>query len=59
MPEFTVHIEVYEGGEYIVAHDKYKAESGEEAASQASEDYPGSTIAPVCLCSERVIKETS
>jgi hypothetical protein len=55
---FTVHIEVYEG-EYIVTHDTYEAESGEEAARLANEDYPGATITPVCLCSEAAIKATS
>lgn len=47
-----VHIEIYEDGEYIIAHDTYEAETTEEAARMASEDYPGSTVTPVCLCSE-------
>lgn len=50
MPEFTVHIELFEDGEYIIEHDTYKGENGHEVAREAEEDYPGAKIHLNCFC---------
>lgn len=51
--KYTVHIEVYEEGEYIIAHDEYEASPEAEALESAHEDYPGSTIYTVCTCTDK------